>query len=41
MTKEPNGRLHLPSLSIRGFRELDVPRRFSRLGGEAIEVFQT
>ena len=29
MTEEPNGRLHLPSLSIRGFRgirELDVPR---------------
>ena len=29
MSEEPNGRLHLPSLSIRGFRgirELDVPR---------------
>ncbi len=29
MTEKPNGRLHLPSLSIRGFRgirELDVPR---------------
>lgn len=29
MTEEPNGRLHLPSLSIRGFRgirELEIPR---------------
>ena len=39
MTEEPNGRLHLPSLSIRGFRgirELDVPRlgRVTLLAGK-------
>ena len=39
MTEKPNGRLHLPSLSIRGFRgirELDVPRlgRVTLLAGK-------
>ena len=39
MSEEPNGRLHLPSLSIRGFRgiqELDIPRlgRVTLLAGK-------